>query len=159
MRCAILKLASEPSVGPDRLVSLAKSVGPPTSHSLQDQWAESEAWLGAVSGRIEERVFAGLSTGRGVTEGGTHTKGAGDGEVPRLLASAGARGTQTSAGRREAVPGSGESGSGERSSSTGSRGIKRPGFSKTVPGWLCCWRLNGRRPPQARVWSLDLSIT
>ena len=45
----------------------------------------------------------------------------------------GPRGTQTSAGWREASAGSGGSGSGGRSSSMGSRGIRRPGFSRTVP--------------------------
>ena len=147
MRCAILVQASDPSAGPDRLVSLAihatterraSDHPPPTASSTSGQKVKPAWVLWAVF--KEERVFAGLNrskdtnNGRGVSEGGTHTKVAGDGRVPRLLASA------------EAVPGYGGSGSGERSSSTGSRGIKRPGFPKTVPRLALSLAAQRRRP-------------
>ena len=83
----------------------------------------------------------------------------------------GPRGTQMSAGRREAVSGSGGSGSGRQSSSVGSRGIKRPGFWKSstqicsvvggrvndVP--IRLWRVTPSPPHlQAIAWSPHLSM-
>ena len=84
----------------------------------------------------------------------------------------GPRSTQTSAGRREDVEGSGGSGSGERPSLMGSRGIKRPGFSRIVARlatllaaeWTTSrtrlWRVTRSPPhPQTRAGSLHLSMT
>ena len=115
MRCAILKLASEPPIGLVRLLSLAMQETtdrrlsdhpPPTASSTRAQ-NEMPAW-GALRGCAEERVLARLDKGenpgedRGIRRG-AEPKGTGDGEVPSFLAAAGARGTQTSAGRREEV--------------------------------------------------------
>ena len=82
----------------------------------------------------------------------------------------GPRGTQTSAGRREALAGLDGSGSGGRSSSMGSRGIKRPGFlqNRSKVGSVISGRMDdvsnkvmtGSPPhPQARAWSPHLSMT
>ena len=89
MRCAILKLASEPPLGLVRLLSPA--IQETTDMSLSDPLAQ----VGALGGCIEERVLARLDRGenagegRGIWERGAEPEGTGDGEVPGFLAAAG----------------------------------------------------------------------
>ena len=159
MRCAILKLAS--GIGAvdgtrpfafttDPRDHRPESVGPPTSHCLQYRWAEGDARLGALGGRTGRRAFAGLhlskntGKGRGIRQGGAKSEGAGDGEIPGLLAAAGSP-RDDPAGRLEEMEGSGGSGSGGRSLSTcpgGSGSLASPGQQR---GWAHRWRQNEPR--------------
>ena len=146
MRCAILKLALETPIGLVLLLSLA--IQETTERRLSDHPSrtaasrtrgqnEMPAWVHReavprnefLRDSTEAKMLA-RSEGSGREEPSRRAL-----EMEKSQASwppLGPRGTQTSAGRREEVEGSGGSGSGGRSSSTGSRGIKRPGFSRTV---------------------------
>ena len=119
MRCAILKLASEPSVGPDRLVSLAinatterrASEHPPPTASRTSGQKVRPAWVHLAA--AWRNVFL-----RDSTEAKTPAMAVGSaraGPIRKALVMEeshaswpplGPRGTQTSARRRDAVPGS-----------------------------------------------------
>ena len=141
--------------GPGRLLALAiqatKSIGPSASHSLEDQWAEGDACLGALRGRTEERVLVGFrrskdaSSIRRISDSRAQLKGTADGEIWCLLAATGPEGPirRPDDGGVRGQRGPGPEGDLRQRIPGESRGLVFPGQQ---PGWLHPLRPD-RRPP------------
>ena len=149
-----------------------KTVGPRYSYSLKNERAKSDVRLGGLGGRIEERVLAKFDWAVGSDKVGPSRKALVMEKSQASWPPLGPEGPRRLPGDERRWRGSGGSGSGGRSSSTGSRGISRPSFSRTVERlalslaaeWTTSrvklWRGTRSPPhPQTRVWSHHLSMT